>query len=63
MDQLRPKTWNPLNYFVYIYVINIVSSIVVMDHSIFWNAKTFKIKTKVDDDAKYAVMGLNDNEK
>ena len=38
MGQIWPKTGNPLDFFVCLYFINIMSYIVVMDH------RTFKIK-------------------
>ena len=47
---------------VHLYFINIMSSVVVMDHRIFWNTKKIKMPTKVDTDATDSVMGLNDNE-
>ena len=62
MDQLRPKMGNPLDFFAYLNFINIMSSVIVPDHRFFWDAKTFKIPTKVDADATDAVMGLNKNE-
>ena len=39
-----------------------MSSVVFMDHRIFWNTKTFKMWTKVEDDATDSVVGLNENE-
>ena len=62
MENLRPKTGNPLEFFVYLYFINIMSSVVVLDHIYILNTKTFKMPTKVDADAMNAAMGLNENE-
>ena len=50
-----------LGFFVSLYFINIMSSVVVMDHRFFKNTKTFKMTTKIDADESYASMGLNDN--
>ena len=38
-----------------------MSSVLVLDKIYFWNTKTFKIPTKVDNYTKDSVMGLNDN--
>ena len=39
-----------------------MSSVVVLDHIMFWNTKTFRITNKIDADATDAIMGLNENE-
>ena len=61
MEKLQTKMGNPLAIFVYIYFINIVYSIVVLDHRFFLNKKILKIPTKVYADATDYVMGQNDN--
>ena len=39
-----------------------MSSVVVLARRFFWNTKTFKIPTRVDDDATDYGMGVNDND-
>ena len=52
----------PWYFLFYLYFINITSSVVVLYHRILQNTKTFKMPTKVDNDATNTSMGINYNE-
>ena len=61
MEKLQPKMRNPLGFFS-LYYINIISSVVVLDKIFGWNTKSFKIPTKVDNNATDPVIVLGDND-